>query len=179
MKLATLFPLFLIITSCAYGFGPHHRQLPGGHQKIFVKMFENRTQEVGVESDVTDAMIQELARSGVGTITSEAEADEVVEGVIHTIDYLGKTPLTLDNKHSLFTEYQTRVNMVVKVIDKQNKELWQGQIMGEKNYKAPQLTIQGLRTADPLYNQSARRQTIRAIAKDMATETISRMTENF
>ena len=67
---------------------------------------------------------------------------------------------------------------MLKAVDKADKELWQGR-SGEKNYKAPQLTTYGLRTANPLYNQNAKRQTIRSIAKDMAFEAVSRMTENF
>ncbi len=179
VKIVFAMLLFLQTAGCAYKFGPHQRQLPGNHQKIYIKMFENRTQEVGIEADMTNAFVQELSRSGVGTVTAEASADVTLEGEIHMVDYLGKTALLLETDRSLFTEYQTRVNIILRLVDNQKKEIWQGQFMGEKNYKAPQLTTYGLRTANPLYNQSARRQTIRAIAKDMANEAIARMTENF
>jgi hypothetical protein len=177
-----------LLNACAYRIGPHNRALPGGAQKIYIKQFENRTPEVGIEPDITNAFVQEMARSGVGEVTtSEANADVVLEGVIHAIDFLGKTSIELPastatpdpGSRTMFTEYQTRVTIILKAVDKSDKELWQGQFMGEKNYKAPQLTVYGLRTANPLYNQNAKRQTIRSIAKDMAFEAISRMTENF
>ena len=79
--------LFFQLAGCAYHFGPHHRQLPGGYKKIFVKILENRSQEVGVEADFTNALIQELARSGVAQVSSEREADVILEGVIYTISY--------------------------------------------------------------------------------------------
>jgi hypothetical protein len=179
--------LMMHLSSCAYRFGPQERQLPGGSKKIFVKIFENRTQEVGIEVDFTNAIIQELARSGVVTVTTEASADVILEGVIHTVSYLGKSALTFgtapglssNQTRSLISEYQTHVNIVFKLLDQQNKELWQGQIVGERNYKAPQLRTMGLSTANPLYNQNARRQVLKLIAKDMATESVSDMTENF
>lgn len=186
---STLFLALFGLNACVYRFGPQHRQLPGGHSTIYVKMFENQTQEVGIEPDLTNAFIQELSRSGIGTVTNEHDAQVVLVGIIHTVDYLAKTPIAVapsttgpDGKRvdrSMYTEYQTRVTIVLKALDKQDKELWQGQFMGERNYKAPQLTLYGLRTANPLYNQNARRQTIAAIAKDVAFEAVSRMTENF
>lgn len=180
MKIAMISVLLLVFGGCAsYRMGPHQRQLPGGHQKIFVTMFENRTQEVGIESDMTNAFIQEVARSGVGTVTNKENADVVLQGVIHTVDYLGKSAVNLNNGFSLFSEYQTRVTIVLKAIDRQDKELWQGQFIGEKNYKAPQMTSYGLRTANPIYNQNARRRVIVDISKDMAFEAVGRMTENF
>ncbi|MCC6137801.1 MAG: hypothetical protein IT287_04165 [Bdellovibrionaceae bacterium] len=176
-------------SACAYRFGPHNRQLPGGHQKVYIKLFENKTQEVGIEPDWTNAFTQEMARTGIATVTTKENAELIVVGTIHTVDFYAKTPIPVraskdspDGKaitRSMFTEYQTRVTIVLKAVDKDNKELWQGQFMGEKNYKAPQLTTYGLRTANPLYNQNARRQTIQAIAKDVAFEAVNRMTENF
>jgi hypothetical protein len=183
MKIALLFLIMMSVSSCAYRFGPHQRQLPGGHQKIFVKIFENRTHEVGIESDFTNACIQELARTGVATVTTEASAEVVLEAVIHAVSYLGKSAVGFQTvpgeSRSLISEYQTHVNIVFRLLDKEKKELWQGQFSGERNYKAPQLSVMGLSTANPIYNQSARRQVMRMIAKDMATEVMSDMTENF
>lgn len=175
---------FMFLNACAYRFGPHHRQMPGGHQKVFVKLFENRTQEVGIEPDWTNAFTQEMARTGLATVTTEENADLVVVGVIHTVAFRAKTPIAIKSAtggpdRSMFTEYQTLVTIVLKAVDKQGQELWQGQFNGEKNYKAPQLTTYGLRTANPVYNQNARRQTLASIAKEVAFEAISRMTENF
>lgn len=174
-----LLAFLLFLTSCAYNWGPHKRELPGGHRKVFVKMFENRTQQVGIETELTHAFAQEVARSGIGELTDESHAQVVLVGIIHTIDFLGLSPLGLKDGSTLFSEYQTRMSIVLKAVDKNEKELWQGQFLGEKNYKAPQLTDSSLRTADPLYNQNARRQVVRAISKDLAAEALSRMTENF
>lgn len=173
------------VSACAYRFGPHGRQLPGGHKKAFVQLFENRTQEVGIEADWTNAFIEEMSRSGLTTVTNEESAEVIIVGVIHTVDFQAKTPIQLASSsgtttaRSMYTEYQTRVTIVLKAMDKQDKELWQGQFNGEKNYKAPQLTLYGLRTANPLYNQSARKQTLKTIAKEVAFEAIGSMTENF
>lgn len=182
----TRFVIFLFLFSgCAYHFGASKRQLPGGGKTIYVTMFENRTQEeVGIEVDFTDAFVQALARSGVAEVKNSASADLTMKGVVHNVGYLGKTPNAnlpdrFQNTATLFTEYQTTVTIILKIYDKNNKEVWQGQFLGEKNYKAPQLTTPGVRTANPLYNQSARRQTIRAIAKEVASEAVGQLTEGF
>jgi hypothetical protein len=185
VKIRSLFILFFSLNGCAYHFGPHQRQLPGGAKTIFVKMFENRTrEEVGIESDFTDAFTRELARTGVASVKNESDADIVLQGIVHTADYLGKTstgmPDVANNPSAaLFTEYQARITIVLRAVDRHDKEVWQGQFLGEKNYKASQVTIPGLRTANPLYNQSARRQVVRLVAKDLAAEAVGRMTENF
>ena len=187
MRIWGLFGVFMMVmvSGCAYRMGIHQRQLPGGHEKVYVKMFENRTQEVGIESDWTNTFTQEFARSGVATITTQDEADLVIEGVIHTVGFLAKTPISVPpgtsagKARSMYTEYQTSVTVILKAFDRDKKEVWQGQFNNEKNYRAPQLTTYGLRTANPLYNQNARRQTINAIAKEVAFEAVSRMTENF
>ena len=183
-----LLAFLLIFTGCAYSWGPNKRELPGGHKKVYVRVFQNQTQEVGMETELTNAFSQELARSGVGELTEESEAEVTLVGTIHTLDYLGLSPITLPGRRSttLFSEYQTRMTVVLKILDKNDKEIWQGQFLGEKNYKAPQLVGDAsqpngtsLRTANPLYNQNARRQVVRVIAKDLAAEAVSRMTENF
>lgn len=180
MKACFFITLCFLFNACAYTWGPRERQLPGGHETIHVKMFENRTQEVGIETDVTNAMIQELARSGIGNVVSSGKAEVQLEGVIHTVDFLGKTSITTDDSIPLFSEYQTRMSVMITAIDtKTKKKLWSGQFLGEKNYRAPQLTRRTLRTANPLYNQSGKRQIIRQIAKEMASEAMTSMMENF
>lgn len=151
-------------------------------------MFENRTrEEVGIEADFTDAFTRELAHSGLAQVTNAGDADIILQGIIHTADYLGKTSTSMPdgniggliNSATLFTEYQARITIVLRAVDSHDKEVWQGQFLGEKNFKASQVTEPSLRTANSLYNQSARRQVSRLVAKELAAEAIGRMTENF
>lgn len=167
-------------SSCAYTWGPGQRRMPGSYERVHVKMYENRTLEVGIEADVTNMMIQRVAKSGLAQITSKDQAQLELRGVIHTVDFLGKTAITTPEGAPLFTEYQTRMSVIVRVVEvATGKELWQGQFLGEKNYRAPQLTRQTLRTSNPLYNQSAKRRVIREMAEDIAAEAFVSMTENF
>jgi hypothetical protein len=183
VKIISILALFFAFSGCAYRMGPGQRQLPGGAQSIYVKMFENRTQEVGFETEFTNAFTAELARSGVSLVTRQSESELVLVGYIHSISYLGTNSDNMKEKGNtnslLFTEYTANVTIVLKVLDRAGKEVWQNQFTSSKNYKAPQLTLPGLRTANPLYNQSARRQNIRNVAKILAEEAVSIMTENF
>lgn len=186
MKITIIGLLIVFMASgCSYHLGRLGRRLPGGAKNIHVKMFENRTQEVGIESDFTNSFVSELARTGIADVTAEHDADAYLVGIIHTVDSPGTSSRPMadaaanGNRATLFTDYQTRVTIVLRLLDKNNKELWQGQVLGERNYKAPQLTLPSLRTANPLYNQSARRQNLKEISKTMASEAVLRMTENF
>ncbi len=187
MKKLVIMSLILTLAGCAYHMGPYKRELPGGYKKIFVKILENRSQEVGVEAEFTNALIEDLARSGVAQVSREADADVILGGVIYAISYRGQSAFSFETApgqtgtqpRSLFGEYQTNVNVLFKLHDRQGKELWQSQIAGDRNYKAPQLKTMGLSTANPLYNQNARRQVLKLVAKDMATEVVSDMTEDY
>ncbi|MNY58066.1 hypothetical protein D3C86_1943590 [compost metagenome] len=58
-------------------------------------------------------------------------------------------------------------------------ELWSGSFSGERTYVAPQVTLAGVNSVNPLYNLSARRQNIDIMANDIMTEAHDRITENF
>ena len=60
-----------------------------------------------------------------------------------------------------------------------NKRVWQTTLRGQQDYRGPLLKNFGVRSSNPLYNQSAREQTLSLIAKDMMNDAFDRMTENF
>src|SRR5687768_11191615 len=73
--------------SCAYHFGALKRSLPGGYNKVSVPVFKNSTQEPGIESFFTTAMIEELERNRFASVTPDEEAQVVLEGTVTSIAY--------------------------------------------------------------------------------------------
>jgi hypothetical protein len=70
--------------------------------------------------------------------------------------------------------------VTVKVVRQADgTELWAGSFSGERTYAAPQVTLAGVNSVDPLYNLSARRQNIDLMANDLMLEAHDRITENF
>lgn len=168
--------------------GMSSRSLPGGYKYLSIPIFKNKTQETGIEVSFTNALIQEFEKSQVGKVTNEGLSDVKIIGVIDTVQYLpgGKKsegdPAApyLPKGTVLATDYRILVTVnvrIVRLVD--NTQIWTGSFSGERTYNAPQVTLAGVNSVNPLYNLSARRQNIDTVANDMMAEAHDRITENF
>jgi outer membrane lipopolysaccharide assembly protein LptE/RlpB len=84
---AAFLAALLADAGCGYHFPGQGKVLPGGGSRVRVASFENRTGEVGLENDVTQAMEEEIARRGVFTLARDDDsADLVLEGVINSLE---------------------------------------------------------------------------------------------
>ena len=191
MKLLA-FTLLLCLAACSYNLGHENRSIPGGHKTVFVNMFENQSQEVGAEAFFTSALITELQRSGFVVVTEKDSAEVVIDGLIldvlnsgsvsiptfHEVDNINKEAKSF--QASMFTEYLLTVSANLKVRrTRDNKVIWQTYLQNQRGYRGPLLKKDGLRSSNPLYNQSTKSQTMRLLAKDMMAEAFDRLTENF
>ncbi|MGZ6470719.1 MAG: LptE family protein [Bdellovibrio sp.] len=186
-SIALLFLTFSL-NGCAYKFGSISRTIPGGYKQISVPIFKNKTQEVGIEVSFTNALIQELQRSRVARIVDNSMSEAAVIGQIDSIMYIpgakrvagdSSSPY-LPNGTVIASEYRILVKVTVRVISQADgKQLWIGSFSGERNYAAPQVTLAGVNSVNPLYNLSARRQNIDVLASTMMLEAHDRITENF
>ncbi len=172
------------ISGCAYHFSSQYRRLPGGYDRIAVPMFKNITAETGIETFFTSAMIEELQRDQFSKVVTKEDAQVILEGTLASVEFaqggaLSDTKLT-DRKVYLVSEYRAyvTVSMSLKRVSDQ-KLLWQGNFQGEKQYPAPQITTEGLDTANPNYNHSARLQNLKILARDVMTQAYINLTETF
>nr|MCU0564711.1 LPS assembly lipoprotein LptE [Desulfobacterales bacterium] len=85
--------LLVVLLLCgALGAGCGYRfqgkaQLPDGAQFLFVDIFENRTNQLGLETTVTNAVVFEFLKRGKQTMVSDREsADLVMKGVIRSVE---------------------------------------------------------------------------------------------
>ena len=178
----------LFTTHCGYYWGHGNRSLPQGYKTIFIEVFENRSNEAGAEMLFTRALTEEFRRSGFIQVTTRERADVVLKGVLLSINYHGQT-LTKEFKDQegntipsarLFADYNINVMaslQLVKTLDK--KRIWQDTLRGLKSYRPSQIKSFGVRSSNPLYNQSSKELTLNLVAKDMMNDAFSRMTENF
>ncbi len=191
-------PLALILlggltTGCAYSMGTGERRLPEGYQLVAIPVFKNSTQEVGIEVPFTNAIIRELARSQIARVVNKTDAQVVLEGDILNVAYTVATQSNCDPKSPaeicklaipqrtvLNTEYRITVSTKLKLRRvSDSKLLWEQDFNAEKSYLAPRVGLEGLNSANALYNRSARQENISSIASDMMAEAHGRLTENF
>ncbi len=180
--------LSLLLSGCAYRLGPGTRSIPGGYKQISVPVFKNKTQEAGIEVAFTDSLIQEFQRSRIARVVDNALSEVAVVGTIDSIQYLpgakrvagdSASPY-LPNGTVIASEYRILLSVTVKVVRQADGiELWSGSFSGERTYAAPQVTLAGVNSVNPLYNLSARRQNIDVMAYDIMAEAHDRITENF
>jgi hypothetical protein len=180
MKLFWILALLFLQSSCAYHFGTLKRTLPGGYTKVAVPIFKNSSSEPGIETYFTSAMIEELERHDMADVTGEDDAQVVLEGTIQSIRYERGAYFSPEPNTALNTEYYINVNTEVKLIRKSDQKLlWSNVFSGRRQYYAPQITINGLKSANALYNHSARLRNLGTIAKEMMEQAHNHMTENF
>lgn len=173
---------------CAYQFGNAKRGIPGGYNRVAVPVFKNDTTEVGVETYFTSALIEEIERTRLAAVSGQSEAQVVLEGTVTGVDYVHGPQVTrsssgfgrLPEGAVLTKEYRVVASVALRLRRKSDdKILWSGVFSGEQRYSAPQVQEAVANTVNPLYNHSARHQTIRGMARDMMSEAHNRMTENF
>lgn len=175
------------LSGCAYRMGAATRSIPGGYRQISVPVFKNKTQETGIEVAFTNALIQEFQRSRIARIVDNSLSEVAVIGQIDSIQYLpgsprkaGEASVYLPNGTVIASEYRILLSVTVKVVRQADgTELWSGSFSGERTYAAPQVTLAGVNSVNPLYNLSARRQNIDVMANDIMSEAHDRITENF
>lgn len=185
VRLKLILGVFLL-GGCGYHFGQLDRRVPGGFQRLAIPVFDNTSMEVNVENLFTNALRLEFERSKVAQIVSIKESEAIVQGKIESlqveIDPNSRVQelAFLPSNTVLSTQYRLKVTVSLVLKEKDNaKVIWQGKVTNEKVYSAAQVTLSGVNSANPLYNQSAKIENVSALARDMMAEAHDRITENF
>lgn len=189
--------IFLIITasviqfflsSCAYKLSSNYDALPGNVRSIQIPIFKNDSIEVGAETTFTNALKSEALRSKfVQLKNDESEVEGILQGRVVRIEVVAdesvieaKNTQYLPAETVIATQYKVTAIIDLTLYRKGSMAvLWSGNFKQTSNYSAPQITLPVINTANSLYNQSAKRQTLDALSKDMMQAAFDRMVENF
>lgn len=132
MRLHSLFAsALLLLPGCAgYHLGPVKPSAMAHVQKLAVPSFKNSTLEPRLEVLMANALIKQIQQDGSYQITSEKDAEAVIEG---TIDRIERTPLrgsrsnsnsnTTQNTYADFyqtTEFSLDIMVSIKVVEKKS-----------------------------------------------------------
>lgn len=186
--LLTASVIYILLSGCAYKLSSETDSLPGDVKSIQIPLFKNDSPEVGAEVFFTNALKSEALRAKFISLKNDAnDAEAILQGRILSISVIADESVIeaentkyLPNSTVLATQYKVSVNteIVLKRRDS-NTVLWSGVFKQESNYSAPQITLPIINTANALYNQSAKRQTLDALSKEMMQAAFDRMLEHF
>lgn len=180
--------LFSLLTSCAYQLGPQADAVPGAVKSIAIPVFKNYSKEVTIETYFTNYLLQEYERSKVVQVLPESLSEATLLGVIKKVHYMAPiTSFTLAESERympsgtvLASIYDVTVEVELQLIrNGDQKILWSSSFTKTRSYFAPKVTLPVVNSVNPLYNLSARRRLIDAVASAMMSEAHDRMLDKF
>jgi hypothetical protein len=175
-------------SGCAYKLSSQTATLPGNVKVIQIPLFINDSNEVGAETYFTNSLKTEAIRSKVVQVKNDdTNVEAILQGRIRDITVIAdesvieaRNTLYLPTENVLATQYRVTATVVLELKRKNSTDvLYSGQFVQTMNYSAPQITLPVINTANSLYNESAKRQTLDTISKELMQAAFDRMVENF
>ena len=165
-RAAWLFPalLALNLSSCGiYSTSPG--SLPGHIKTLAVPAFENKTTQVGLDEEITQAVISRFVDDNHLKIVAESDANAVLTGSV--INYQN-TVFGFTGREQA-QEYRVQIAVSVRLMDKvKNRELWRDDNMVKtQNYYV--VSVPGQQPQDEV---SGRQEAVRKIADEILSRTI-------
>jgi hypothetical protein len=153
--------------ACGYRFGGQ-TGFPGDSDRLFVKIFENRTQETGVENVVTAALLSELTlRKTHGLASGIDHADVVLNGVVEEVVI---RTISTRNKDTA-GERRVTVSVDLKLEKQDGSVVWAAKrLTDEEGYPVD---------ADKEHTDQNRRNAIRVLSQRIAEKVVNRMSDDF
>lgn len=100
--------LMVFSGGCGYRFSGSG-EMPGDIKRIAIEIFDNRTGETGIESIITNDIINEFTRNPAAEVTGKDDADAVLTGVIRT------ARIRSISHRSAYTTAEREITIVVDV----------------------------------------------------------------
>ena len=164
---------FIVIATVVlfYGCGYHFSKesgFPGGTDRLFVKVLENKTQETGVENIVTATLLSELTLRKTDKIASGIDdADVVLSGVVNEV-----TIRTISvSKPTVADERRVTVSIDLKMTTKDGSTVWAAKDLSD--FEAY------LVVANPQITDANRRDAIKVLSKRIAERAVNRFSDDF
>jgi len=139
--------------------------LPGHIKTLAVPAFDNRTVQVGLDQEITQAVITRFVEDNHLRVVGEGEANAVLTGAV--IDY--KNTVFGFTGREQAQEYRVQIAVAVRLLDKvKNRELWRDEnLIKTQNYYV--VAVPGQTAQDEV---SGRQEAIRKIADEILSRTI-------
>jgi outer membrane lipopolysaccharide assembly protein LptE/RlpB len=163
----------ILLLATQYGVGCGYRlagrgELPGNVQSVAVKMLENRSSETGVETLMTNALINELNRRRRGSVVAPDQADAVLTGTIESLSWDTVAHIGVNTA----AQRKVYATMSLTLTDRSGHVVWRRTgLSGSQAYTV----VDGNKTATEIN----RRQAVAILAEQVAENVYRRLTDNF
>jgi len=164
---AIILLIFWLCAACGYRFG-EQAGFPGDTERLFVKVLENKTQETGVESIVTEALLNELTLRKTNELASGFDdADVILSGVVELV-----TIITISvPKPDVAGERRVTVIVDLKLTKKDGSIVWAAKGLSDfEEY---------LVDTDTERTDANRRNAIGVLSKRIAERAVNRFSDDF
>jgi hypothetical protein len=153
--------------ACGYRFA-QQEGFPGGTRRLFVNVFQNPTQETGVENIVTAALLSELTLRKTDELVSNMDnADVVLSGVVEEVTIGTIATKTKDAA----SERRVAVTINVKLTKQEGGVIWSANRFSDN--EAYQVA------GNPEQTDQNRRDAIRLLSRRIAEKVVNRLSDNF
>jgi hypothetical protein len=157
----------VLCAACGYHFA-EEGGFPGDTERLFVKVLENKTQETGVESILTAALLDELTLRKTDELArSIDDADVVLSGAVNLV-----TIKTISSSEPyVASERRVTVSLDLKLTKKDGSIVWTAKNLSDfEEY---------LVDTDPQRADANRRNAIEVLSKRIAERAVNRFSDNF
>ncbi|MEI6713415.1 MAG: LptE family protein [Verrucomicrobiota bacterium] len=163
----------LLLSGCAgYHVGPVKPAALTSIEKVSVSAFENDTLEPRIEVLMANSLIKQLHQDGTYKVTSEQDADAIIEGVIERIERFPARGVKNDFYQT--SEYTLAVVAKIKATEKRTgRILMERSITGNSSFF---VNGRNTRTADVNKDE---RQSLPLAAEDLASRAVSYLSEGW
>jgi Lipopolysaccharide-assembly len=157
----------MLYGACGYRFAQQDG-LPGGTHRLFVSVFQNLTQETGVENIVTAALLSELTLRKTDELVGNLDnSDVVLSGVVEEVT-IGTIA---SKKKDTASERRVTVTINVKLTKQEGGVVWPAKRFSDN---------QGYQVDDnPERTDQNRRDAIRLLSQRIAEKVVNRLSDNF
>jgi outer membrane lipopolysaccharide assembly protein LptE/RlpB len=168
MKRLALCLLICALAGCGYEFRHQRSNLPPEITTIAIPMFKNATNEIRLESIVTDQVRYQFSQSQILKIVPEAEADVVLLG---SVSGVSSDDISLTDRLSS-SERRISVRLSARLVEQgSGKVLYQGSVSQHRSYS--------LGGATSPSSSEARTEALRLVARDAAQIIHDGVLQNF
>jgi outer membrane lipopolysaccharide assembly protein LptE/RlpB len=152
---------------CGYHF-QGKAQLPGGAQHLFVDIFENRTNQLGLENTVTNAVVFEFTKRSKEALVSDREsADIVMKGIIRAVELT----TTVGSYRQSGGARSVSLTLDVQLVTPNGKVAWSAAGLSDSEMYVV--------SEDKFLSQDKQRAALAVVATRIAEKIYNRFTDNF
>ena len=171
-KHRSIYPVILLsflAAACGYRFAGQGT-LPKGIERIYIQVFDNRTNQTGIERIVTNQVVFEFTRQRDTILTnSPQEAQAVLKGVVKSI----RTATISRVNTEIASERELIMTLNVKLVKQGGEVVWAANGLSER------ATYDVSPGADMLATNLNKNRAIARVARRLSERIFSQLTDDF